>query len=183
MLTGDIVAEPAVVYRTKNTARVEIKGLELGFDWAPYPNGHVSGFATWLRKEITSDFVNRWNFNNQALFELEDWAAAHDDSNDDLCRNLKSNELPVSPRYSFTINYDHTFEMADGSRVIPFIGVHWEDQSYLTYWNVDKHDFPADKTSTFDDSRDAFWMVNTSIQYVSADDQWNVEAFSNNTTD
>ncbi|MCO1334779.1 TonB-dependent receptor [Microbulbifer sp. OS29] len=183
VLTGNIVSEPAVIYLTKNAAGSEIMGLEFEFDWAPYPNGRVSGFATWMQTEITSDFENRWNFNNQALFELDDWAAAHDNSNDELYRNLKGNELPASPEFSFTINYDHTFELAHGGAIIPFIGIHWEDESYLTYWNVDKHDFPADDTSAFDDSRDAFWMVNASVKYVSPDDQWNVEAYGNNLTD
>ncbi|WP_444916972.1 TonB-dependent receptor [Microbulbifer sp. JMSA003] len=182
-LTGEITSEPAVIYRTKNAAHSEIKGFEFEFDWAPYPNGHISGFATWMQTEITSDFVNRWNYNNPSLFEITDWAAAHDDSNPELYRNLKGNELPVSPEYSFTINYDHTFELAHGGAIIPFISVHWEDESYLTFWNVDKHDFPVGDTSAFDDSRDSFWMINASIKYVSPDDQWNVEAYGYNLTD
>lgn len=182
-LTGEITSEPYVIYLTKNAASSEIMGLELEFDWAPYPNGRVSGFATWMQTEISSDFVNRWNFNNQSLFEIDDWGAAHDNANAELYRNLKGNELPVSPEYSITINYDHTFELAHGGQIIPFIGVHWEDDSYLTYWNVDKHGFPAENTAAFDDSRDSFFMLNASIKYVSPDDQWNIEAYGNNLTD
>ncbi|WP_413665642.1 TonB-dependent receptor [Microbulbifer sp. CNSA002] len=180
---GDITTEPYVVYLTKNAASAEIMGLELEFDWAPYPNGRISGFATWMQTEITSDFWNRWNFNNQSLFEISDYGLAHDNSNEELFRNLKGNELPVSPEFSFTINYDHTFELAHGGAIIPFVGIHWEDDSYLTYWNVDKHDFPVGDTSAYDDSRDSFWMVNASVKYVSPDDQWNVEAYGNNLTD
>jgi len=182
-LTGEVTSEPYIIYLTKNAASSEIIGLELEFDWAPYPNGRVSGFATWMQTEISSDFVNRWNFNNQSLFEIEDWGAAHDNANAELYRNLKGNELPVSPEYSITINYGHTFELAHGGQIIPFIGVHWEDDSYLTYWNVDKHEFPAENTTAFDDSRDAFLMLNASIKYESPDDQWNIEAYGNNLTD
>ncbi|WP_445366106.1 TonB-dependent receptor [Microbulbifer sp. ANSA001] len=180
---GEITTEPVVIYLTKNAASAEIMGLELEFDWAPYPNGRISGFATWMQTEITSDFQNRWNFNNQALFEISDYGLAHDNTNEELFRNLKGNELPVSPEFSFTINYDHTFELVHGGAIIPFIGIHWEDESYLTYWNVDKHDFPAGDTSAYDDGRDSFWMINASIKYISPDDQWNVEAYGNNITD
>ncbi|MFA0813880.1 hypothetical protein [Microbulbifer epialgicus] len=136
-----------------------------------------------MQTEITSDFFNRWNFNNQSLFLIDDYGQAHDNSNEELYRNLKGNELAVSPEFSFTINYDHTFELAHGGAIIPFVGIHWEDESYLTYWNVDKHDFPVGDTSAYDDGRDAFVMVNASIKYASPDDQWNIEAFGNNLTD
>ncbi len=180
---GEIETNGFVVYRTKNAAESVIKGLELEFDWAPYPNGRISGFATWMKTEITSDFNARWNYSNQGLFNQPDYGLAHDNENPELFRNLKGNELAASPEYSLTINYDHTFDLGDKGKIVPFISVHWEDESYLTYWNVDKHEFPTETPEAFDDTRDAFYTVNMSVTYWSPDDTWNVEAFGYNVTD
>ncbi|GAB3113600.1 TonB-dependent receptor [Aestuariicella hydrocarbonica] len=179
---GEVETNGFVVYRTKNAAESEIKGFEFEFDWMPYPNGRVSGFATWLKTEITSDFVTRFDYGATDLFQME-YGPAHDNDNMDLYRNLKGNELAASPEYSVTINYDHTFHLDSGARVIPFVGLHWEDESYLTYWNVDKHDFPNANTEAHDDTREAFYTVNMSIKYISANEQWDVEAFGYNVTD
>ncbi|MFA0813881.1 TonB-dependent receptor domain-containing protein [Microbulbifer epialgicus] len=45
-LTGEITSEPHIIFLTKNAANSQIMGLELEFDWAPYPNGRINGFAT-----------------------------------------------------------------------------------------------------------------------------------------
>lgn len=179
---GEVETNGFVVYRTKNAAKSEIKGVEFEFDWAPYRNGHVSGFATWLKTEITSDFVTRFDYAASDLFEM-DYGPAHDNENPDLYRNLKGNELAAAPEFSVTVNYDHTFNIKNGAKVIPFIGVHWEDESYLTYWNVDKHEFPVGSTGAYDDTRAAFHVVNVSVKYLSADESWNLEAFGYNVTD
>lgn len=180
---GEIITNGVVVYRTKNAAEARIQGVELEFQWAPFENGVFAGYATWLDTEITSDFETRWNFANQELFGIADYGLAYSNENTDLYRNLKGNELAASPNFAFTVNYTHTFELGNGDRIIPFVNVHWEDDSYLTYWNVDKHEFPTSTPEAFSDKRDAFTTVDVSVRYVTADDKISAEMFGYNVTD
>lgn len=180
---GAIEDQAFVVYRTKNVGEAEIMGFEMDFNWVPYENGHVNGYFAWLSTEITSDFYTRWNFANRELFDIPDYGAAHSNDNPALYRNLKGNELAASPEFSFTVSYDHTFNLESGASLVPFLSVHWEDESYLTYWNVDKHDFPTATPDAFNDTRDAFLTVDASLKYWSASGQWAIEAYGYNLTD
>ncbi|GMG87948.1 TonB-dependent receptor [Biformimicrobium ophioploci] len=180
---GEVITNGVVVYNTRNAAESMIQGVEVEFQWAPIENGVFGGYVTWLDTEITSDFETRWNFANRELFEIPDYGLAHSNENPLLYRNLKGNELAASPEFALTINYAHTFELGNGDRIIPFVNVHWEDDSYLSYWNVDKHDFPTPTPEAFSDTREAFTTVDVSIRYVTADDKISAELFGYNVTD
>lgn len=183
-LTGEVTTEGASVFQTENIGSAAIKGLEVEFDWAPYPNGRVNGYFTWLDTEITSDFMYQWAHATTDLFEI-DSGAATDPSNETLTTNFKGNELAVSPPFAVSLNYSHTFEFNDGSILEPAINVYWRDQSYYTFQNVDKHldKFATETPDAFTDERPEHHNVNLTLKYGAPGDQWNVEAFVNNATD
>lgn len=183
-LTGEITTEGANVFQTDNIGSAAIRGLELEFDWMPYDSGRINGYFTWLDTEITSDFMYQWAFATTDLYEIDNGAAT-DPSNDRLTTNLKGNELAVSPKFSLSLNYSHTFEFNNGGSLVPAISYYWRDKSYFTFHNVDKHleQFVSENPEAFVDTRPALHNVNLTLNYRAPGDQWNVEAFVNNATD
>ena len=69
--------------------------------------------------------------------------------------------------------------------LIPWVTFHWEDDSYLTIWNVDRHtdmDFvirPEDVKYT-DDKREAWSMVHAGLRWHTG--RWMAELFAYNLT-
>lgn len=176
---------PIVAYYTQNVPGAEIQGIEVEFDWIPYPNGHISGYVSWLDTKIDKDWNTKWNYDPVSYFGIE-YEDSIDPENELLQVNLKGNELAVSPNYKFNLNYDHTFEFDSGS-LVPWVNIHWEDDSYLTIWNVDQHtddmDFAIrdEDIKYTDDKRDSFYTVNATLRYYRND--WFLELYGYNLTD
>ena len=184
VLTGEITSTGNTVFQTQNVGEAEIMGIELEFDWAPYANGRINGHASWLDTEIVSDFYHQWSFATTDLFEI-DSGAATDPTNSMLTRNLKGNELAVSPKFAVSINYSHTFELDSGADIVPGISAYWRDESYHTFHNSDKHEefFVTETPDAFSDKREAHHNINLTLKYSAPDEDWNIEAFVNNATD
>lgn len=182
--TGNITTNAAYSTVTDNIGKAEIKGLEVEFDWAMSENDRLRGHFTYLDTEIVSDFVQQWAFAATDLYKI-DQAASVDPTNTLIRANLKGNELPSSPKFSINVNYSHDFNLSYGALIQPWIGVNWRDDSYYSYFNVDKHTekFVTDTPEAFSDTRPAVTYVNLGIKYVAPDDKWNIEAFVNNATD
>ncbi|ACE83587.1 TonB-dependent receptor [Cellvibrio japonicus] len=182
-LTGEIEQNPFTVFQTDNVGEAEIKGVEIEFDWAVSENGRLSGYVTWLKTKIVSDFIQQWNYATVDLYEID-----HGDSvnpeNTLLTTNLKGNELPASPEFSINLNYSYNLMLRDGSSILPWIGVNWRDESYYSIFNVDKHldRFASDTPEAFYDTRAAVTNVNLGVKYTAPDEQWSLEAFVNNAT-
>ncbi len=110
-----------------------------------------------------------------------------DPENELLITNLKGNELAVSPDFKVNINYEHTFDFGSAGALVPWVNFHWEDDAYLTLWNVDKHtddlDFviPDEDIRFTDDRRESFYTVNATVRWYR--DNWYVEAYGYNLTD
>ncbi|MEH6549854.1 MAG: TonB-dependent receptor [Pseudomonadales bacterium] len=178
---------PIVAFYTQNVPGAEIQGIELEFDWAPYPNGRFSGFATWTKSEIVDDWITKWDYDPISYFGIPSMLAI-DPENEMLITNLKGNELAVTPSFELNVNYEHTFSLAGGDTIKPWINIGWEDESYLTLWNVDKHtddlDFAiADEDIKYtDDKRDSHVTVNASLKYTAPEEKWYAEAFVYNLT-
>jgi iron complex outermembrane recepter protein len=157
--------------------------LEVEFDWAMSDSDRLRGHFTWLDTEIVSDFVQQWAFAATDLYQI-DQAASVDPTNTLIRANLKGNELPSSPKFSINLNYSHDFNLSYGALIQPWAGVNWRDDSYYSYFNVDRHTekFVTDTPEAFSDTRPAVTYVNLGIKYVAPDDKWNLEAFVNNAT-
>ncbi len=69
----------------------------------------------------------------------------------------------------------------------PWASVHWEADSYLTIWNVDKHTedlnfvIPDEDIKYTDDKREAFSTMNAGLRFYR--DNWSIEAYGYNITD
>ena len=82
---------------------------------------------------------------------------------------------------------DHAFLLPKlRTTIVPWVTAHWEDASYLTVWNVDKHTddldfviFDEDIRYT-DDRREAWSMVHAGVRAYYGD--WSLEFFGYNLT-
>jgi iron complex outermembrane receptor protein len=178
---------PVIAYYTQNVPGSTIKGIELEFDWKPYPSGRISGYVTWTDARITDDWITKWDYDPEYLFNLS-YEESIDPENTLLTTNLKGNQLAMVPEYSANLSYTHSFDLADYGYIHGWFNVNWKDKSYNTIWNLDKHvddmDFavPDEALAYIDDSRDAFTSVNASLKYEPKDQVWFAELFISNAT-
>jgi iron complex outermembrane receptor protein len=182
------VGRPLITaYYTQNVPGAQIQGIELEYDWRPWPRGRIHGYASWLDTEITEDWVTKWDYDPRFFFGL-DYINANNPNNERLRVNLKGNDLAVSPSFKLHLTFDHAFffEAIDTS-IVPWVTAHWEDDSYLTVWNVDKHtddmDFVIlDEDIRYnDDKREAWSMVHAGIRIYHG--KWSAELYGYNLTD
>jgi iron complex outermembrane recepter protein len=178
-----VIPQPVIVFQTENIGKARITGLELEFEWAPTRNDRLTGFATFLSTAILGDFTPQWNYAAGDLFKVD---PQNDALNPVLYQNLKGNELPDSPNFTFNINYNHIFDFDNGMSLTPWIGTSWRAESYYSIYNVDKFEdsvFVSTTPEAYSDTRPSSLNVNIGIKYSGVDDTWNVEAFVNNATD
>lgn len=177
---------PIIAYFTQNVPGAEIQGFELEYDWSPWIGGRLFGYVSWLDTEITDDWITKWNYDAVSYFGIE-YEQSIDPENPLLEVNLKGNELAVSPPFKFHLIGEHTFDFGRTGSLQPWATFHWEDDAYLTVWNVDKHTDDMDfvildeDIKYTDDKRESFYTVNAGIRYFVK--SWVFEAFGYNLTD
>ncbi len=180
------VGAPVIAYFTQNVPGAEIQGLEIEYDWRPWNSGRIHGFATWMDTEITEDWVTKWNYDAVSYFGIG-YSESVDPTNPILETNLRGNELAVSPPFSLRLTFEHGFVLPKKGLVLkPWVSAYWEDDSYLTIWNVDKHtddmDFVIlDEDIRYtDDRRKAWSMLHAGVRLYSGD--WTLELYGYNLT-
>ncbi len=101
--------------------------------------------------------------------------------------DFAGNSLPYAPEYQATLIYTHTFELGNGSSIVPRIRASYFDDMFLGWEN--RTDRPAGTLDPTDPGeadfgvQPAYTLVDLSLGYHSANGQWYVEAFGTNTTD
>src|SRR5688572_17684011 len=101
--------------------------------------------------------------------------------------DFAGNSLPYAPEYQATLIYAHTFELGNGAGIVPRIRVSYFDDQFLGWEN--RTDRPAGTLSPTDPGESDFGvqpsytMVDASLGYHAADDQWYAELFVTNATD
>ncbi len=184
----DYQNQSVVAYYTQNVPGATIKGIEFEFDWKPYPSGRVTGYVTWTDAKITDDWITKWDYDAEYLFNLS-YEESVDPQNTVLTTNLKGNEMAMTPEFTANLSYTHSFNLGEYGYIHSWFNVNWKDDSYLTLWNVDKHlddmefSVPDEAVQYVDDSRDGFATVNASFKYTPKGENWYLEAFVNNATD
>jgi iron complex outermembrane receptor protein len=180
------VSAPIIAYYTQNVPGAQIQGFELEYDWAAWKGGRLFGYASWLDTEITEDWITKWNYDAVSYFGIT-YEESIDPENEILEVNLKGNELAVSPPFKFHLIGEHTFDFGSSGSLQPWVTFHWEDEAYLTLWNVDKHTDDLDfvirdeDIKYTDDRRESFYVVHAGVRYFLK--RWIFEAFGYNLTD
>ncbi|MBA4729765.1 MAG: TonB-dependent receptor [Gammaproteobacteria bacterium] len=176
------------IWTTENFGVQEIFGAEFEYTWLPYDGGRVSGFVTSYHSEITEDFVTMWRYGQDYLF-ARDYAASIDANNPNNFVNLRGNEAPYTPRLSLSIRGEHTYRFGNGMELKPGFNYRWEDSSYTSIWNADKHindeggfDGPgyfAQPIETFSDRRPA-WEMWDYFLTLDSKQGWYLQGYSYN---
>jgi iron complex outermembrane receptor protein len=180
------VTAPIIAYYTQNVPGAQIQGFELEYDWAAWPGGRLFGYASFLDTEITEDWITKWNYDPVYYFGL-DYEDAQNPENPVLETNLKGNELAVSPPWKFHMIAEHVFDFGRAGTLMPWLTFHWEDDAYLTIWNVDKHtddmDFVIEDEDIRynDDRRESWYMIHAGLRYYYKN--WMFELYGYNLTD
>ena len=163
---------------TDNAGAAEIKGIEVEWDFLPWENGRITGGIGILDTEFTE-----WrNYDGEAYFcderaEAGARFACIPADEDGLGVNTPAgNELPYAAPITFTLAYEHDFNLANGALLTPYVKFHWEDDTHFTEGNFDA--IPA-----YSDKRDAYGTLDATLRYTAADYSWNIEAFVYNATD
>ena len=178
---------PVIAYYTQNVPGSTIKGIELEFDWKPYPSGRITGYATWTDARITDDWITKWDYDPEYLFDLS-YEESIDPENTLLTTNLRGNQLAMVPEYTASLSYTHSFDLGDYGYIHGWFNASWKDKSYNTIWNLDKHlddmnfAVPDEALAYVDDGRDSFTSVNASVKYEPKDQVWFAELFISNAT-
>ncbi|MDH4256204.1 MAG: TonB-dependent receptor, partial [Gammaproteobacteria bacterium] len=162
---------------TSNAGKAEIKGIEVEWDVIPWDNARVTGGIGLLDATFLSwpGYAGEAYFCDQRAEAGPEFACVPQDDGSGQV-DIAGNELPYSTPISFTIAYEHEFELRGGMRLIPYVKFHWEDEMHFTEGNFDR--IPA-----LSDKRDAFGTVDATLRLVDADNRWSIEAFAYNLTD
>ena len=85
--------------------------------------------------------------------------------------DVTGNRTAKTPALTMNAFFTYTVPVAQGGRVDLTFNPHWRDNQYFTDTNTDY------------ESQDAFWILNASIGYTSADDKWDARLWVKNLTD
>ena len=86
--------------------------------------------------------------------------------------DITGNHLPLSPKYTFGINFAQTFELG-GYEITPWVNVKWQDKMYFTLRNLDN--------AHISDAQKAFAKVDASLR-INAPKYWHAELYVLNAT-
>jgi len=167
---------------TSNVGEAEISGLEVEIDWRPYDTGRVTGWVSYLNAEITEleGSVDGFYCFERAFLGLTPCAAESDNEFDDLGNPLRrtsfvGNQLPWSPEWSLTLNYEHNWYLENGLRISPYVSVNWQDEIFFDNNNFDE--------GAFHSGQPAYASASAAIRIINEEEKWGIEAFVNNITD
>ena len=86
------------------------------------------------------------------------------------CLVVTGNKMPHAPKFSTTVQYQHTFNLADGT-LVPRITAHYETEAELSVFNLGP-----------EDRQKAYTTADLGLRYQSSKGWW-VDAFVRNATD
>ena len=88
----------------------------------------------------------------------------------DRCLDVTGNTLPHAPRFSTTIMYQHTFNLAGGGTLVPRVTAHYETDAELSVFNFGP-----------EDRQEAYATADLGLRYQNKG--WWVDAFVRNVND
>ncbi|KQQ97026.1 TonB-dependent receptor [Massilia sp. Leaf139] len=88
----------------------------------------------------------------------------------DTCLDVTGNKMPHAPRFSTTVMYQHTFDLANGATLVPRITAHYETDAELSVFNLGP-----------EDRQEAYATADLGLRYQNKG--WWVDAFVRNVND
>ncbi len=172
--TCDIV----VKWQTVNVGVVDIPGLEVELDYKPWAGARLGGFFSYINSKMRNyrTFNDGWNCGVREEMGAPACPDAYQGPESELrgrqIYDITGNHLPLSPKYTFGINFAQTFEVG-GYEITPWVNVKWQDKMYFTLRNLDN--------PHISDAQKAFAKVDASLR-INAPKYWHAELYVLNAT-
>ncbi|MBY0574564.1 MAG: TonB-dependent receptor, partial [Undibacterium sp.] len=173
--TCDVV----VKYQTVNVGVVDIPGLELEFDYKPWKGARLGGFFSYINSKMKDypSFHDGWGCGVREEFGAVPCPETYVGSNRALAGrqiyDITGNHLPLSPKYTFGLNFSQNIALGNNYVLIPWVAVKWQDKMYFTLRNIDN--------AHISDAQKAYAKVDASLKLL-APNNWHVEAYVLNLT-
>jgi len=142
---------------TRNATRARIYGIESEFLWKLAPRDVLQGMFTYL----SAQYLDYPTVDSQIYVATDPLTPVI---------NLSGNKLPFAPEFTTALVYEHSFVLANGSRLVPRLQSKYQSEMFLTDFNR-----PSD-------AQDAYTRTDISVRYESAQ-HWLIEAFVQNVED
>jgi iron complex outermembrane receptor protein len=101
--------------------------------------------------------------------------------------DFAGNHLPYAPEYQMTVVYSHSFTMPGGASLVPRVRASYYDDMFLGWENRDDRPpgtlGPTDPGEAEFGMQPSYTIVDLSLAYRSANEQWVAELFVDNATD
>jgi iron complex outermembrane receptor protein len=101
--------------------------------------------------------------------------------------DFAGNHLPYAPEYQMTVVYSHSFTMPGGASLVPRVRASYYDDMFLGWENRDDRPpgtlGPTDPGEAEFGMQPSYTIVDLSLAYRSANEQWIAELFVDNATD
>jgi iron complex outermembrane recepter protein len=142
---------------TRNATRASIFGIESELLWKPSVADTVQAVFTYLNAE----------YRNFPTVDFQYYVP-----NDPLTPviNLEGNKLPFAPEYTAALVYEHSFNLANGGRLVPRLQTKYQSEMFLTDFN------------RASDRQEAYTRTDLSFRYEAAK-AWLLEVYVQNVED
>jgi iron complex outermembrane receptor protein len=87
------------------------------------------------------------------------------------CLDVSGHTMPHAPKFSTTVQYQHTFHMGDGATLVPRITAHYESETELSVFNLGP-----------EDRQKAYTTADLGLRYQASKGWW-VDGFVRNAGD
>ncbi|WP_148661671.1 TonB-dependent receptor [Roseateles chitosanitabidus] len=173
--TCDIVTK----WQTVNVGVVDIPGLELELDYKPWTGARLGAFFSYIDSKVKDypSYSDSWNCGVRAdvgappcpdpyTGPIREFAGRQ-------ILDITGHHLPLSPKYSFGVNFAQTFQLGNGWELTPWVNVKWQDKMYFSLLNLDN--------AHVGDVQKAFAKVDASVKLASPKG-WRAELYVLNAT-
>ena len=159
---------------TTNVAAARIRGAELEGDLIPWEHGRINGWVSYTDSVITKQpgAEDAFMCFQRAYLGLTPCAP---EVNGRRPTSFKGNKLPWAPEWSATINAEHSWILANGLRLSPYVSAHWQSKMFFNDNNFDE--------GPLNFGQKAFVTVNASMRLINDKDKWGAELYAYNLTD
>jgi iron complex outermembrane receptor protein len=167
-------------WRTINVGNTKIRGLEVEWDYKPWPGGKIGGAFTLLDTKIHDYGSYSDDYNCDARVEFGQtpcptpYAGIGPDNGKRLY-DVTNNSLPNAPKHTFMLHISQKFDLPSGYSVTPYIKWNWRDKAYFDVRN--------DEFAVIGRFQKAYALTDASVRLDAPNDAWHAELFVRNATD
>ncbi len=167
-------------WRTINVGNTQIRGLEIEWDYKPWPGAKIGGAATLLDTKIHDfgSYSDDYNCDARIEFKLPLCPAQYGGLGPDNGKRLydvTNHNLPNAPRSTFMLHFSQKFDLPSGFSLTPYVKMNWRDKAYFDVRN--------DEFAVIGRYQKAYTLVDASVRLDAPEDQWHAELFVRNATD